>query len=183
MNFPQAESIKDYLSFKAMESLIKKYTGVEYILHNMCEDSCMAFTGPFYDCNNCPTCGKSHWDTMKLQESNSQSKVPIRKFPTILLGPQLQARYCDPQSACDMHWLHNKSDEIIKKIRQIGRIDIIEDIAMGWDFLGVKLNGDIKPGNIFLLPSMNGAQLYEDKELDYWMYIWIFINLSPDKQY
>ncbi|KIK74369.1 hypothetical protein PAXRUDRAFT_836004, partial [Paxillus rubicundulus Ve08.2h10] len=62
-------------------------------------------------------------------------------------------------------------------------IGVVEDIAMGWDFLGAKLDGDIKPGDIVLLASMDGAQLYEDKELDCWMYIWILVNLSPDKRY
>ena len=31
--------------------------------------------------------------------------------------------------------------------------------------------------------SLDGAQLYEDKESDCWLYIWIVINLPPDKRY
>ncbi|KIK73020.1 hypothetical protein PAXRUDRAFT_21319 [Paxillus rubicundulus Ve08.2h10] len=46
---------------------------------------------------------------------------------------------------------------------------------MGWDFLGAKLDGDIKPGDIVLLASMDGVQLYEDKESD-----WGFIP-GPNK--
>ncbi|KIK81446.1 hypothetical protein PAXRUDRAFT_62071, partial [Paxillus rubicundulus Ve08.2h10] len=149
----------------------------------MCQDSCMAFTGPFEDSDDCPMCGISRWDVVKLQESNGQCKVPVRKFLTILLGPQLQARYRDAQSAQDMNWLHDKADEIIEEIRRTGRIGVVEDIVMGWDFLGAKLDGDIKPGDIILLASMDGAQLYEDKESDCWMYIWILVNLSPDKRY
>ncbi|KIJ11420.1 hypothetical protein PAXINDRAFT_25521, partial [Paxillus involutus ATCC 200175] len=52
-------------------------------LHDMCLDSCAAFTGPFGDLDNCPSCGKSHWDKVKPQQSNGPHKVPIRKFPTI----------------------------------------------------------------------------------------------------
>lgn len=31
--------------------------------------------------------------------------------------------------------------------------------------------------------SLDGAQLYEHKDSDCWMYIWIIINLAPDKRY
>ncbi|KIK75820.1 hypothetical protein PAXRUDRAFT_171593, partial [Paxillus rubicundulus Ve08.2h10] len=70
-NFPQAEGVEDCLSFKATESFIKKYTGIKYVLHNMCPDSCMEFTGPFEDSDNCPMYSISHWDVVKLQESNA----------------------------------------------------------------------------------------------------------------
>ena len=183
INFPGAEGVGECLSFKAMEAFVARYTGIEYVLHNMCLDSCVAFTGPFEDLNECPICGKSRWDEIKLRESNGQCKVPIRKFPTILLGPQLQAKYRDPDSARDMHWLHNRTRVILEEIRRTGTIPVIEDIAMGWDYLGAVLDGDIKPDNIVLVASLDGAQLYEDKDSDCWMYIFILVNLSPDKRY
>ncbi|KAF8834910.1 hypothetical protein BDN67DRAFT_992559 [Paxillus ammoniavirescens] len=54
---------------------------------------------------------------------------------------------------------------------------------MGWDYLGVALDGDIKPDDIVLMASLDGAQLYEDKDSDCWIYIFILVNLSPDKHY
>jgi len=54
---------------------------------------------------------------------------------------------------------------------------------MGWDYLGAVLDGDIKPHDIVLMVSLNGAQLYNSKELDCWIYIWIIVNLPPDKCY
>ncbi|KIK79447.1 hypothetical protein PAXRUDRAFT_161280, partial [Paxillus rubicundulus Ve08.2h10] len=38
-NFLQAEVVEDCLSFKATESFIRKYMEIEYILHDMCQDS------------------------------------------------------------------------------------------------------------------------------------------------
>ncbi|KAG2349836.1 hypothetical protein BDR05DRAFT_972776 [Suillus weaverae] len=54
---------------------------------------------------------------------------------------------------------------------------------MGLDYLGTVLDRDIKENDIVLMVSLDGAQLYEKKQLDCWMYIWIIINLSLDKHY
>ncbi|KAF9223047.1 hypothetical protein BS17DRAFT_796200 [Gyrodon lividus] len=54
---------------------------------------------------------------------------------------------------------------------------------MGWDYLGAVLDGDIKENDIVVMASLDGAQLYEDKDSDCWIYVWIIVNLSPDKQY
>jgi len=31
--------------------------------------------------------------------------------------------------------------------------------------------------------SIDGAQLYRNKKLDCWIYIWIILNLPPDQRY
>lgn len=54
---------------------------------------------------------------------------------------------------------------------------------MGLDYLGLVHKGDIKENNIVLMASVDGARLYEHKESDWWILIWIFANLSPQKQY
>ncbi|KIO11941.1 hypothetical protein M404DRAFT_48044, partial [Pisolithus tinctorius Marx 270] len=37
--------------------------------------------------------------------------------------------------------------------------------------------------DIVLSVLLDGAQLYESKQSDCWLYIWIILNLSPDKRY
>ena len=54
---------------------------------------------------------------------------------------------------------------------------------MGWDYLEAVLDGDIKPQDIVLMISLDGAQLYDSKESGCWIYIWIIVNLPPDKCY
>ena len=54
---------------------------------------------------------------------------------------------------------------------------------MGLDYLGPVLDGDIKENDVVLMVSLDGAQLYEHKESDCWMYIWVVLNLSPQKRY
>ena len=57
-------------------------------------------------------------------------------------------------------------------LSQTGEIPVIDDIAMGLDYLGP-----------VLMVSIDRAQLYEHKESNCWMYVWIIINLSPQKRY
>jgi Transposase family tnp2 len=43
--------------------------------------------------------------------------------------------------------------------------------------------GQIKKGDVLLQLSLNGAQLYRNKESDCWIFIYIIHNLSPDLRY
>jgi len=95
-NFPGAQDVEDILSFHKVESLIAGLTGIEKIQHDMCPNSCAAFTGPYYDLEECPLCGASCWNEELLWATNGRSKVPAKQFTTIPLGPQLQVLYRDP---------------------------------------------------------------------------------------
>ncbi|KAG1847252.1 hypothetical protein C8R48DRAFT_547524, partial [Suillus tomentosus] len=96
-NFAQGN--EDILSFYAVEKLISKYTGVESIDHDMCPNTCLAYTGPYAHLDNCPICDASRWDQARLRSTNGRVKVAAQKFSTIPLGPQLQSLYRHPDSA------------------------------------------------------------------------------------
>ncbi|KAI6002365.1 hypothetical protein F5J12DRAFT_722964, partial [Pisolithus orientalis] len=53
-------------SYYNIEKLITEYTGVESIEHDMCPDSCVAFTGPYSALDKCPICEEDHYDAIKL---------------------------------------------------------------------------------------------------------------------
>ncbi|KIK74751.1 hypothetical protein PAXRUDRAFT_174743 [Paxillus rubicundulus Ve08.2h10] len=151
----------------------------------MCLESCVGFTGPFTNLKTCPfsSCGASHWDPGHLRASNGHVKVTAKKFTTIPLGPQLQAQYGDPQSAHAIHYLYECTQEIITHLWETGEIPVIDNIAMGLGYLGPVLDGDIKENDIVLMVSLNGMQLYEHKDSDCWMYVWIIVNLAPNQHY
>ena len=78
-NFPGAREVKDILSFHKVESFIAGLTGVEKIQHDMCPNSCAAFTGPYSGLEQCLLlCGASHWNQELLWATNSHSKVPTK---------------------------------------------------------------------------------------------------------
>ena len=129
LNFTESPICADILSFHAVEKKIAEYTGVEYIEHNMCLDSCAAFTGPFADLEHCPVYGKSRWDQNRLHASNGRVEVAAKKFTTIPIGPQLQAQYRDPQSARDMRYLYERTQQVLAEICRTGEIPNVIDVT------------------------------------------------------
>jgi hypothetical protein len=183
LNFAGAAGVDEILSFYSVEKIIAQYTGVESIKHDMCPKSCLAFTGPFAALESCPMCDTSRWDQARLRATNGRTKVAAQTFTTLLLGPQLQALYRHPDSAQNMRYFYNRVQEVLADLTQTGEIPVFDDIAMGHDAIGAVLDGDIKENDIVLMVSLDGAQLYESKQSDCWMYIWVVVNLSPDKRY
>jgi hypothetical protein len=182
-NLAYSWAIDNLLSYHKTERVISQYTGVEAIEHDMCPSSCVAFTGPFADLDECLICQASRWDQAKLKTSTGKVKQGARRALTIPLGLQLQACYCHPDSARDMKYLNERTKEILSELCKSRTIPAIDDISMGHDYLGAYLAGDIKPNDVVVSISLDGAQLYEKKQSDCWIYIWIILNLSPDKRY
>ncbi|KIK90751.1 hypothetical protein PAXRUDRAFT_151248 [Paxillus rubicundulus Ve08.2h10] len=182
-NLGAAPGAEDILTFHNVEKLIRIHTGIEPLLHDMCPNTCHTFTGPFSILDECYICQMSRWNEQKLQGSNGRVKVPAQQFTTIPIGSQLQARNCSPGSACDMRYLWERTQTLLDEIRRSGSISVIDDVVMGWDYLGAVLNGDIKEHDIVLMLSLDGAQLYDSKESDCWINIWVILNLSPEKRY
>ena len=84
-----------------------------------------------------------------------------------------------------MTYLWKKTQEVLSNIvaSYSPHIPVVDDIVMGWDFLGAVLHGDITQHDIVLMVLLDSVQLYESEESDCWMYIWIIGNLSPDIHY
>ena len=154
-------------------------------MHDMCPNTCLAFVGPYSALDACWMCHMSRWNEAKLQGISGRVKVPTQQFTTIPVDPQLQAHNRAHQSACNMHYLWKKMQEIFQNIidTQSSDIPIVDDIAMGWDYLSAVLAGDIQEHDIILMVSLDGAQLYKSKKSDSWMYTWVICNLSPNQCY
>ena len=151
-------------------------TGVTSVVHPMCKNSCLAFTGPFSDCVTCPKC-----DAPKLCPL---TKKPYQEFHTILIGPILQALWREPSSAQKFRYRQEITRTIIDELlANNGLLSSYNDFFYGTDYLEKVKNGDISENDIVLMLSMDGAQLYTHKASDCWMYIWIILDISPDQRY
>ncbi|KAF8546079.1 hypothetical protein OG21DRAFT_1427944, partial [Imleria badia] len=95
----------------------------------------------------------------------------------------LQALCRNPESACDMQYLYQRTQQVLNKFEEKNKISIINDIATSWDYLSSSLAGDISENDIVVMASLNGLQIYEDKDSNCWLYIWVVINLAPNKRY
>ena len=101
-----------------------------------------------------------------------------------LWGRNSRARWKHSQTAKDMFYRWEKTDELLRECAVTGEPpQLFNDIFCGYDYLNLVCNGQINKYDSVLMLSIDGAQLYESKQLDAWIYIWILVDLAPDKRY
>ena len=178
--FPDA----DLLSYYRVERRTRDLTGLVFWEHHMCVNSCVGFTGPYSHLESCPRCGEPRYKQKDLEESDGLRKVPRQVFTTFPVGPQLQARWKNPRTAADMLYRWEKTQELLRERAATGEPPgIFDDIFCGDDYLELVDDGKIGKYDSVLMLSIDGAQLYESKKSDVWIYIWILLDLAPDKRY
>ncbi|KAJ3505412.1 hypothetical protein NLJ89_g7431 [Agrocybe chaxingu] len=161
---------------------IEQLTGICSIKTDMCPNTCMAYTATLSQLDMCPKCGQSRYDTQILAATGKL--VPQRQFHTIPLGPQLQALWRSPQGATAMRYRREKTAEIIEKAKANGGVlDEWDDVFSGTAYLEAVQTGKIKENDMVLLMSIDGAQLYQSKQSDCWIYIWVVLDLAPNLRY
>jgi hypothetical protein len=105
-------------SYYKAKRLVADLTGVESVMHHMCINSCIAYTGPFQDLEACPMCSEPRYDQFRLE-----SRIPRQEFHTIPIGPQLQALYREPESARHAHYLRTEQARVLAEIDDKGFLD------------------------------------------------------------
>jgi hypothetical protein len=153
---------------------------VTQIQEDMCVNTCIAFTGPFSELDTCPECMELHHDP---QKSRADKKVGRCQFYTLPIGPQLQALWHSPESAKQMHHCSKHTEQIIDELQQMGKIAKYDDIYQGSDYLHAVNEGKITLNDMVLLLSIDGAQLYQSKHSDCWIYIWVILDHAPNMCY
>ena len=169
------------LSHHLVKKKVAELSGITSIIHDMCPNTCVAYTGPYADLDKCPLCHESRYDEARL--ASTGKKEPRQQFHTFPLGPQCQARYRSPEGASSMHYFEEKMETILAELRISGKLAVFEDVLDGSDCWDAYQHGRILPGDVVVMFSMDGAQLYKNKASDCWIYIWILLNLAPDKRY
>jgi hypothetical protein len=171
------------LSHYQIKRRIADLTGVESITHDMCINSCLAYTGPFADLETCPKCGESRYDQVKLAASGGKIRASRQDFLTIPLGPQLQALWRDPESAERMRYRDKRTQDALDELQRNGVLESYDDFFQGKDYLNAVSEGKIGSGDMVLMLSIDGAQLYRNKSSDCWIYIWVVFDHAPDLRY
>jgi hypothetical protein len=126
------------LSLASVKKKIQDLTGVVPIVHDMCPNSCVAYTGPFSNLDTCPNsdCQESRYDLILLQSSSVNIKKPQQQFFTMPLGPQLQALWRNPETAEKMKHRSRRTREIFEELEVTGGIiKEYEDIYHGESYL------------------------------------------------
>ena len=163
-------------TYDEITKIIEKVTGVQSIEHDMCINSCMAYTGPLATLDKCSICQEPRLDP--------QTKTRRQTFHTIPLGPQLQALWRDKASAEHMKYHRKITAEIFKLLEtNDGVLPFYNDYFFGSDYLEAVQNGQIQDHDVVLMLSLDGAQLYRYKMSDCWIYIWVIMDHAPDVRY
>ena len=179
-HFPGSEM----LSYDQVKRRVSKLSGLITWKHDMCYNSCAAFTGPYENLEICPypRCLEPRYNQDVLEKSGGKKKVPRKQFTTFALGPQLQARWKSPQMVEKMYYRRKKTWVEQEDDRDSDDY-IFDDIFCGSDYLDAVEQGNIKDDDMVVMLSIDGAQLYRNKKSDCWIYIWIILDLAPDLRY
>jgi hypothetical protein len=124
------------LSHHLVKQKIEELTGVVSLANDMCWKSCNGFTGALANLDNCPDCGESRWDPIRLAESGGETKIARRQFYTIPLGPQLQALWRSKEGATAMRYRTKKTQEILAELAANGgKLQHYNDLLSGTKFI------------------------------------------------
>ena len=174
------------LSYDQVKRRLRNLSGIITWEHDMCVHGHVAFTGPYVKLERCPDpdCEEPRYDQKKLEDSGGLLKVPRKVFTTFPVGPQLQARRKSPETAEKMSYRWRKTQELLQERNGSGEIsEVYDDVLSGEAYLTAVEDGFIGEHDTVLMLSIDGAQLYQNKQSDCWIYIWILLDLGPDERY
>ena len=178
--YPNIEILSHYQAERRARNL----SGVITWEHHMCIKSCVGFTGPYSNLERCPKCREVRYKEKDLEESNGERKVPRKVFTTLPVGPQLQACWKHPRTAEDMSYRWEKTEELRRERTETGEPPgLYDDIFCGEAYQDLVDDDVIREYDTVLMLSIDGAQLYDSKQSDCWIYIWIIVDIAPDKRY
>lgn len=92
----------DIFTHDSVKRFVKHLTGVVPLIHDMCIDTCVVYTGPYHDLEKCSQCDEPQYDPTIFETSGGKKKVTRHQFHTMPMGPQLQALYHSKESAEQM---------------------------------------------------------------------------------
>ena len=96
----------------------------------------------------------------------------------------VQALYGSLKTAEKMHYCERAMTDILKYAWAHGwKLREYNNTTCSCDYLGAVKTRKIKPQNVIIQLSLDGAQLYPDKDSDCWIFIYIIHNLPPKLRY
>ena len=164
------------LSFDQVKRRVRWLSGIVPVEHDMCINSCLAYTGPRETLDTCPRCGEPQYCLGTTK--------PQKRFTTVPIGPVIQALYSSLEVSESMHYLENKLTENLAHARLNGGIlDVYDDTASGQALIDAWDEGRFKSGDVALQFSIDGAQLRANRPSEAWFFIWVIHNLPPNMRY
>lgn len=164
------------LSYSQVRQKVSEITGITPIYTDMCpRRTCVAFTGPFAELEQCPLCGESRYE-----DNSRKSRL---QFPTFPIGPMLQASRRHAKTASEMNYRRDATEKLMEDLLGNTLPTEFSDYLHGSEYAEAVGRGDIQPEDFVLLYTIDGAQLYRSKQSDCWIYLWVLLDLAPETRY
>ncbi|KZV69326.1 hypothetical protein PENSPDRAFT_753405 [Peniophora sp. CONT] len=167
------------LSFYEVKKLVAKESGIRTVTNDMCKSSCIAFTGYLVGEENekCPVCNAPRWDPLELERTGK--KIPRQTFDTNLIGFSIQAQFGTEEHAEATAYRRREHERLMPEYDEKAFVSMVGDYPSGT----AVLDADIPKDDICLMWSGDGFQLWELKQSDCYIYIWILLDLPPHLRY
>jgi hypothetical protein len=165
-----------YLAWQKVAEL----TGVTAVMDDMCRESCTAFTGPFAKLDKCPYCFQTRYTDTIHPDGTRDAYLQATTIP---IGPILQGIYRSPDRAKHAAYRRDSTARLQQLVNEGGEISELKDYIDGLLYQSLVDENTIKPEDIVVLFSMDGAQLLQLKASDCWIYIWIVLEFSPEERF
>jgi hypothetical protein len=172
------------LSHARITSRIREWTKLDIIRHDMCISNCVAFTSIFANLDACPRCSEPRYETIRRE--GRQKRVPRKQFFQIPIAPQLQARWNTQHGARQMKYAYRELEKRHALATDNGGVSPeYQDVFCGSDLLRKFKDaaGAINAYDTLLMFSMDGAQIYRNKQSDTFIGNLTVFNLPPDRRY
>src|SRR5438067_2487384 len=148
-------------SLYKVKKYLKNVIGLIPVFYDMCENSCICYTGSYELCQNCPIC-----DSPRLDAKGKAKKV----MPYLSIKERLKIQYNDKSRAKELLYRHeyitNKNDE---------DLDEIFDGKIYKKLVDKNLFEDKR--NVALIASCDGYQIFKQKTDDCWLFLIVNNNL------
>ncbi|KAG2343777.1 hypothetical protein BDR05DRAFT_859735, partial [Suillus weaverae] len=79
----ESKDIEDFPMLYQAKQAVKQLSGISGMMHDMCFNLCIGFTGQFVHLESCPICGSSLYDQLILMQSSGKKKVTHKQFLTV----------------------------------------------------------------------------------------------------
>jgi hypothetical protein len=151
------------VSLYKAKKYLKETTGLIPTFYDMCENSCICYTGQYESYQNCPTC-----DSTRLDTRGKAKKV----MPYLSVKDRLKIQFSDENRAKELlyryEYIINKEDD---------DLDDIFDGKIYKELVNENLFSDKR--DVAFTASCDGYQIFKQKTDDCWLFLMINNNLHP----
>ena len=154
--------ITNNISLYKIKTYLKKITGLIPVFYDMCENSCICYTGQYGSYQSCPIC-----DSTRLDVKGKAKKV----MPYLSVKDRLKIQFSDENRAKELlyryEYIINKEDD---------DLDDIFDGKIYKELVNENLFSDKR--DVAFTASCDGYQIFKQKTDDCWLFLMINNNLD-----